>query len=376
MDITVALSAMLFVALLVSERLGRRRRHMQAVTEHWRPRLEALGIEVACRHRRLEARALLDGIDVRIRYLQPLKPPPNLRQFQGRCVLEIEQVLPVQMPRGQRVVSLGLLEGVVTAMGGQDVRLGHPYLDNRIRVVTEDIIATRTLLTWGRVPGVLDRCARNVDLTLDLEGARLVAVQRSEDSISVEAVVRMVLELGSALTEAAEAPWRGRAEALGLTVQGGVETGARQLAGVVDGVEVTVTVAVDPDTEAPLTRVLARLEPPLPAGLRIKGRSPGAKAGGVGAGNPVLDSVIDVFATDVERARRLLSDDAVTGPLLEVLHAHPRSQVHPRGVVLVEPDIADEGLGRLVRAVVDLATALTDAASRAATDADSLASGG
>lgn len=365
-DPLVPLAALLLLGGGFAEWLVLRSRHAHMVLDQTRDSVADLGLQVRAGLPAGVALASgnLDGIGLSLRYHQPQALPDRMRVLTARARLTLELDLPVRMPAGQRVVTMGVVEGLATALGGQDVVLGMGYLDDRLRVMSDAPEQTRILLTQPRVLELLDRCARNIDLELDLRGARLQVQVQREARIILRPIVELVLELGQALVDAAEEPWRRIAASCGLEIEGVASLERRVLVGVVGGVELRVNQGIDRDSDQPRTQVTATISPMLPGGLRVRARQRGVAAGGVGAGDPVLDSVVDVQATDVAAARWILQQDEVIAPLLEVLHAHPDSYVHPRAVILSMPGLVEADLPALVHKAVALARVLSAAAAR------------
>lgn len=339
------------------------REHAQRVQRRLREAVEPLGLATrpAASGARAWAGGEVDGIGVEVSYLEPVpRTQHGDYKIERRAVLRVELRLPGRMPAGQRVLSQGVAQELVKLLGGQDLELGDSTLDPLLRVQSRQPEQTRALLTRGEVASALRTLAGNIDLSLDLDGSRLTVVQSAPHWLQPGPTVTHCLRLGQALGQAQQAPWRDLALRLGLQVGPPDPDGGRQLTGRVGRVDLKVVLGRSRDEpEVAQTRITAAITPALPGGVRMRGRTRGAPRAGLSTGDPVLDSVLDVQATDADAARRLLARPEVTGPLLEVLHGVPGSYVHPRGVVVVAEGWLYQELGPTVDRAVGLAETLS-----------------
>lgn len=339
------------------------REHGQRVHQRLREAVEPLGLAMGKSGygARATASGEVEGVRIDVSYLEPApRAQRGDYKIEPRAVLRVELVLPGRMPAGQRVLSQGVGQELVKLLGGQDIELGDAALDPLLRVVSREPEATRALLTRDGVAQALRILAGNIDLSLDLDGNRLVVTQTAANWLAPAPTVTGCIRLGLGLREALDAPWRDLARRLELQVVAQGSEGGRTLSGRVGAVELKVVLgSARDDDEAPQTRITAGVWPALPGGVRMRGRARGAPRAGLSTGDPVLDSVLDVQATDADAARRLLARPEVTGPLLEVLHGLSGSYVHPRGVVIVAEGWLREELAPTVDRAVALAATLS-----------------
>ncbi len=102
----------------------------------------------------------------------------------------------------------------------------------------------------------------------------------------------------------------------------------------------------------------------MPQGLTVAHIDHAKRAGWFGLrrelGNPVLDMLVAAKAHDWSRACALLVDEDLTTGLLEVVHAHPGSELADETIRLVLPGYAYEELERTVEKVLALARLLRE----------------
>jgi len=341
-----------------------------------RGRLEAAvsshGLTVTAASFGLAARAQgqVDGLRVEILYSEPADRSGRKQLIEPQGLARVEIGLPTRMPLGLRVLSMGLAQGMVVALGGQDIELGDEYLDPLVRVRGDEVEGCRSLLSTAAVRNALTPCAGNPRASLDLDGTRLSYRETGPVGLlDPGRTLELALRLGRSLVEAAEAPWTGLARSRGLQLAHSRDGEGRTLSGRVGEVDVKVVLGADPhDPDAPQTRVTASISPPLPGGLRLRGRARGVPRAGISTGDPVLDGVVDVVTSDPDLARAVLAQGELTGPVLELLHGHPGSTVHPRGVVLVAAGWRRDDLEALLDATVELATLLGEASRAVSAD--------
>jgi len=312
-----------------------------------------------------EARGLVDGLRVRVRY-QDLQQAPRKDQPWGppvaRCEIRVD--LPCPMPDGLRVHSMNLDQHLVKTFGGEDLVMGDERLDDAVRIGGDDAEEVRALLLDPRVRSELIIAARHAASRLDIVGRRLTYVRRGESAVDPRPAYDIAVSLAGALRDATGRTWRDFAVERGLRVSEGRMPGDLLLDGELEGVPVRVRLFARRGRQAPRVMVEAVFQPKLPGGLRLRPRKEQGKASrdAVSTGNPVLDTVAELTCTDAERARRLLAHDALTAPLMEVLHGASDAQILPGGVaVRVERQVPDEVDGAL-EAVVRLAGAFRQAA--------------
>ena len=94
----------------------------------------------------------------------------------------------------------------------------------------------------------------------------------------------------------------------------------------------------------------------LPEGTRVAHVASGA--GQVRLADPILDGMLSVETSDAPALAERVCDDAVRGPLLEVLHGHPGSVLTAETVTLYAPGRLRGTLQQTVDVVVELAHAL------------------
>lgn len=352
-------------ALAGSATIAAMRAHGRLVHLRLAEGVEPLGLTLVSRPLgpRAMARGEVHGIQVEARYFEPA--PTSTRteaKIDPHAVLRVELRLPGRMPAGQRVVSQGVAQELLLLVGAADLKLGDEFLDPLLRITSREPEATVELLRDPQVSQALRPCAGNIRVAMDLDGTRLVVRHSEPHWLSTGPTVGAALRLAIALTDAFEAPWELLAQRHGLTFTGRGTEGSRTLAGHVDGVDLKLTLGSDREDEAVAqTRVVASIAPALPGEVRFRGRARGAARSGIVTGDPVIDSVIDVQAVDPEAARALLAAPGVHDLLLEVLHGHPGSYVHPRGVVLVAPGWRREDLEAIVQRAAGLARTLGQA---------------
>ena len=107
------------------------------------------------------------------------------------------------------------------------------------------------------------------------------------------------------------------------------------------------------DDDGPKTRIEANFKRRLPGDMRIRCRRPGSAS--PSTGNPILDMKIELISSDLDAARSVLADTALTGPLLELLERAPELRIQPDGVKLAQEGWAPEALEALVDAMAEVA---------------------
>jgi len=216
--------------------------------------------------------------------------------------------------------------------GGEDVLTGDKKFDKKWLLRAGRPDAAR--LAFGP-------SARSALSDLKLTEVKVVgAVLRLTQDDGVPSVPLMVaaFRLARALTGGA---WRRLAEELGLVMEGEV------LTGFIEDREVRIQLW------GGNTRVVVRV----PGHGLTACHKDHAKFRGVPIDNPVVSSLIAVKG-DPALLNEMLTDEALVGPLLEVVHGHPGSQVDPTGVTLHVEGVATEDLRELVPKALRLAHAL------------------
>lgn len=133
-----------------------------------------------------------------------------------------------------------------------------------------------------------------------------------------------------------------------------------ELRGTVDGVRVSIMGPRLTDDRWVL-EVRAALSPAFPAGTLVVARQEGVRRPTARAsrlGDLVLDHALCATSTDPETLAQRLARDAVRGPVLDVVAAHPASELRADEVVHVVHDGALDVSGALDR-VVDLVSVLS-----------------
>ncbi len=234
--------------------------------------------------------------------------------------------LPFQVPRG---FSLG---STATGRDGQLLRMG-----------VESLVARLTARGW-RVelgPAVIVRRPR-----------QLPPFTASQRQIELGAAVKCVVALVRRLQRRYRRLVDGGDTPLAPSLRHSPPVPLR--VGEVDGVVVTVVGPQLTDEHWRL-EVRARLAPALPYGTRVRSRGTGAP--GAGLGDLVLDHVLRASSPDPGEVARRLARDDVRGPVLDVLAAHPSSELRADEVVHVVLDGALD-VEAAVRRVVELVRVL------------------
>lgn len=264
-----------------------------------------------------------------------------------------EYQLAAALPGHLAVHPRGLLEQLSEAFGARDVEVGSP-LDRAlwVRVAAGQHDEARALLCD---PAVLDRleALRQTDAQWELEDAALtVSFRGRHDQVGARGL-RLGAEVARAVDRLLVPPWRELARDLGSELH----PAAPRLAGHHGGVPVRVEVRLRKG--APTTWLLAWFAPTLPDGTRVMHRARLSR--GRELGDPILDPMLRAESADLGELGRRLGQDAVRGPLLEVLHGFPGSSLRHDRVMLRVPGRAGPALPRRVRLVTELASALAAA---------------
>ncbi|GEM_PF-5774299 len=285
----------------------------------------------------------VDGVDVALRVWQEV--------YDGTASTwsAVHATVPGPVPPGLRLGRQRVPTGLSNIFGPDDLQIRDPLLDRQLAIHCEVPSAARWMLRDVHVAGSLAMLLDGpMDVTVEGRSVRLRFA--GDDRTALNALAEEAAGLAGHLAEAYAAPLRALAEGgLELALD---EHGAR-LSGQLDGREVGVRLGAG-EHEAEVVVHTARL----PGGLEARKGS-----GGLRLPDPVLDSALEVTVDPdgEEAALALLGAEGVRGPLLEVLHGHPGSELAGDRVVLRAGDLEPDALQRLVDVAVELAEALNAA---------------
>jgi hypothetical protein len=237
--------------------------------------------------------------------------------------------------------------GVVGALKGQDIQVGHPALDQDFRIEGRDAEAVPLAIGGEVVPHILAlaRVKSLGDLKIEVEplGEREGCLLRVCRGVWPERIDRVrdhvdaTCALGQALVDRWLAPWADPAARWGLQLEQQRISPLHNMVGTVDGLALRVHQAVDQGRK--VTRI--RIAMSTLGGLRMAHKEHARDAGwlplAVPIGNPVLDMLLAVKAYQLDRVRALLADEELTADLLEVLHGRPGSELNQQGLTLELP---------------------------------------
>ena len=251
---------------------------------------------------------------------------------------------------------------------GQDVQVGDRGFDDAFLVRAEDpTVARVSLAPEARqiLLRLLGRAAAG-ELQLHVGGRRTgggssVRLRVEGWIFETPALEAFILDTGglaAALVDAWDGPWLALARRLELGELEVGDSGQRCLAGELDGLTVRIREIVERGEVSTEIRVRG----PAPRQLRVVHRDVARLEGWESArdllGNPVLDMLVSARCSDLERVRTLFSDDELTACLLEVVHAHPGSELTERGVRLRIDEQPAVGPGAALELALSLARAL------------------
>ncbi|MFT5683538.1 MAG: hypothetical protein ACI8RZ_004470 [Myxococcota bacterium] len=148
--------------------------------------------------------------------------------------------------------------------------------------------------------------------------------------------------------------WSALAELHGLTLS--TRRGERTLRGEIDGHPIRI--GTHPDPVETILRV--KIGTPWPDGVLIQPREVGGAAS-MTTGNPILDALVTVTASDAPGIRTALCDPTMAEDLLAVLHPYPRSSVVGGHVQMHCPGRLEEALPERLADVMALARRLRGA---------------
>ena len=233
-------------------------------------------------------------------------------------------------------------------LGRRDVVVGSE-LDMWLRKVGRRPEELRDLLTDPDVEQAL-LAVHELQARVHIENAQLELYTPGDHLDDPQRAIAHAVQLVVALAEARRRHWRAVAGAYGLTLSASLDA----LHGTVGGIDVAAEYGSRPGTTTP-TVIQATLRRPLPEGTHIVRAGLGPSR--VTLGDPVLDAMLAMQTSDGTALAERLCTDEVRGPLLEVVHGHPRSEVTPTRVWLVM-DWPGAAFPTAFAAVVDLARAL------------------
>ncbi len=347
--VTFALASTIIMGLALVVAQARSQRRLRA---RWTEVAHRMGLEVSSwREGAPTIRGRVDGLVVKLQQFGLSMQGHSLRT---RAVLELAAPLPPGLE-----ICRPRLAGGVMRRGRERLLLGHEGIDSQTALY--GVEGPRSLRFSGHVALVraLDR-ARRDGLLLELEGRSLQVDQPGGGEEDVAERLQLALDVARDLERAALAPWNTVAETYGLTVSlpGGGEV-------LLEGdLHLGLLRARSLPREQELhTEVRLQFRQPLATPLRVIAADH-ADAPGIRLGDPVLDGHITAHGADPEAIRRLLRREALRGPLLAILHAHPGSVLTQEALVLRpsngEPHLLLVGIGELlelVRTLQDCTTA-------------------
>jgi hypothetical protein len=283
-------------------------------------------------------------------------------QRQMRAKLIIRRVLPRFWIRPQ-----GSLAEVATALGRQDILVGHPDLDRRFVIAGDEPARIEELFDLPVARAVLGLSLWHgaqvwAELSPDLLSAHSVLEVRCtgwlDSHEQLRSLIEAVEQLGAELARSWDAPWLEAAHARGLAVGKLGKRGTSTLVGVIDGVPVEARARRGP--QGWRTEVSAWVDV-LP-GLRIVHRDTAREEGWDGdrvpLGNPVLDMLVAARVQEPQALRDMLADEALVEALLAVVHGRPGSALQHDSVRLVAPDRLTAELPEALDDVLELARML------------------
>jgi hypothetical protein len=283
-------------------------------------------------------------------------------QCQMQVRLRIRRVLPRFWLRPQ-----GGLAEVATALGRQDIQVGHPDLDRRFVIASDEperLVelfqppVSRAVLRLSLGPGAQIQA----ELSSDLFAAHSVLEVRCTGWLDshelLEALLDAVQELGSELVRAWDAPWLAAAHARGLAVGKLGKRGTSTLVGVVDGVPMEARARRGPHGWRTEVTAWVDVLPGLRMVHRDVAREQGWDAERVPLGNPVLDMLVAARVQEPEALRVMLAEEALVEALLAVVHGRPGSSVRHDSVRLVVPGRLTAALPEAIDDVLELARRL------------------
>ncbi len=259
-------------------------------------------------------------------------------------------------------------------LGGRDIEVGDRRFDDSFLVRAEEEGIARTVLVPKTRAALLRLLWRAdggaIEVSVDDDGKGTGSVLRIQfdrwilGPEQLEGVIEEARAAASALLCGWDGPWTDAAERWGLGELRTDGRGLRSLVGVVGGLSVEAREIRD-DGE---TSTVVTVDAPVPQALRVVHRDVAKRQGWEALrdplGNPVLDMLVAVRCSDPDEARALFADEELTARLLEVVHAHPGSQLNEQGVWLLVRGQPLEGPGESLGLALALARALRDGVAR------------
>lgn len=270
---------------------------------------------------------------------------------------------PVALPPGLQITREGAGDALAKLFGGQDIELGDPLLDPKLRIKGLDPEAVREVLAW---PAVRERLYVLLQASQHsrVEAGRIILEEQGNKDLQLERNLAEGAALAEALAEAVQAPWAALAARTGLVLEG--SGGGVDLRGEIDGLRVEARAQVGRGDAGPQTVVRITLPEGLPRmGISLSER--GGESGGLRLGDPVLDGLVKVEARDDQAARALLTGPVAQaadlhGKLLAVIHGRPGSVLSGRELRVLGPGATADHVGALIDEGLALARALVEVA--------------
>jgi len=154
-----------------------------------------------------------------------------------RTYTVVQTRLSIPVPAGLKVTRDTFLGGLLTGMGGQDIPLADPRLDQNLKVQGHHPQAVRDLLDIGVVRQAMQRFFAHGRFTR-LEGAEVIAERPGvQTGAAADAMLASAIALVTVMSEGRESAWHDLAKRHGLSRSG--DAGVR-LSGEREGVAVYV----------------------------------------------------------------------------------------------------------------------------------------
>ncbi|MCB9780265.1 MAG: hypothetical protein H6742_16980 [Alphaproteobacteria bacterium] len=281
------------------------------------------------------------------------------------------------IPAGLSITREGFGDALMKMLGGQDIQIGDPVWDPKLRIKGDDPAAIRALL---RTPDVNLALAHLVSANSysRIRNGEVVLEERGNAIATLDARIGQVVQLAQALSGGTTAPWAALAQRHGLHL---TRVGNEfALHGTIDGFTVAVRAgwafgwdrvagiappADTPEHDGARISIKVGLAGSMPAGLRLRLAPRDAPDRGIDLPDPVLDGMIEAFGDNPEEVRALVSapvsSNDLHGDLLAVLHAHPGSEVTDSAVLLHAVGVHPEDGDRLLDDALRLARSITEA---------------
>ena len=303
------------------------------------------------------AEGFIDDIAVHLRYIDTQRTPQQDMPWGPPTVnCRVCLTLPSPLLAGLRLSSMSITQTVLQSLGSQDIEINDPLLDPALRIRADNETEARILLSDPTVRSALRRAVAASTDTLEVTPDEIRLTRKGTNVPDAGVVLTIALELAKALRGAAASVWEVLAEQLHLDTVSSSASGA-SLSGQRRGVPVRIRMIHD--EEGYHTRIEANFHRNLPGGIRIRRRRPGSSS--PSTGNPILDMKIELSGSDLDAARAILADTALTGPLLELLDRAPELRIQPDGIKLAQEGWAPDELETLVDAMAEVAACFESA---------------